>query len=57
MSGPFVRRRDDVKWIEGITVAFAMYCDENSLSKEEGLSLAESLGDSLFYVADDRTAE
>lgn len=45
---------DDNRYGEDICVGFAIYCDENGLTDEEGLELAERLSDGLMAVAGDR---
>ena len=46
--------RDDNRYGEDVCSAFAMYCDENGLTLEEGQDLAERLGNALETVATDR---
>jgi len=46
--------RNDDRMGEDACVAFAIYCDENGLTKEEGVELAERLADSLMAAAEGR---
>lgn len=39
-----------------MAVAFAMYCDDNKLSLQEGIDLAERVGEAIAGAADDRRA-
>jgi len=51
-----VAERNDQRFIEDSSVAFAMYADEHGLTLEEGRELAERVGEQLEGSADDRQA-
>lgn len=40
-------RRNDQRWIEDWVIAFAMYCDTNSMSRAAREELAENLSDAI----------
>ena len=40
--------------MDQITVAFAMRCDQNGWSYEQGIRAAEQLGEELMQAAEDR---
>lgn len=42
--------------MDDLAVAFAMRCDEQGLSYEAGLRLAEEISDELIAAAEDRIA-
>ena len=42
------------RFVEDATIAFAMFCDENSLTLDEGRELAEHLADELAHAAESR---
>jgi hypothetical protein len=46
--------RTDTFFLDNISIAFIMYCDENNMSLEEGQELAEKLNDAISGAADDR---
>lgn len=48
--------RDDGRFVENAELSFAMYADENGLTREESLDLAERLGDGVRWIAEDRPA-
>ncbi len=48
--------RNDARYIEDSSVALAMYCDENGLTLDEGVQLAECIGKELENTAEDRVA-
>jgi hypothetical protein len=41
-----------VSYASGVAVAFAMHCDLKSLSREEGLKLAEQVGEAVMDAAE-----
>lgn len=47
-------QRNDNKFLEDVSIMFAMYCDEAGLTAQEGEDLAGRVGDELFNTADDR---
>lgn len=44
----------EFRYVEDSAIAFAMYCDENGLTLQEGRDLAERIGGELENTADDR---
>lgn len=45
---------DSIRYGEDACVSFAIFCDENGLTVEQGRDLAERLGKSLMDCADYR---
>lgn len=43
-----------MSYANDLAVAFAMYCDTNGLAREQGLELAEQVGEAIAAAADDR---
>lgn len=43
--------------IDDLAIAFAMRCDDQKLSHEEGVKAAEKLADEIAEVAEDRSRE
>lgn len=41
-------------WGDDFTINFAAHCDEAGLSFEQGVNLAQELGDTLLAYAEDR---
>lgn len=48
--------RNDNDFVEQLSVSFAIYCDENGLTLDEGRNLADRIGSELESSADDRAA-
>lgn len=48
--------RDDRRYVEDASIAFAIYCDENGLTLHEGRDLAERISGELENSADDRVS-
>ena len=44
------------RYVEDAASGFAMYCDENGLTLQEGRDLAERLSDELEHTADERAS-
>jgi hypothetical protein len=42
--------------MDDLTVAFAMHCDQQSLTYEAGIRAAERLADELYAAAEDRAS-
>lgn len=46
--------RDDNRFLENASIAFAIYCDENGLTRSEGWALADRVSESVVMTAEDR---
>lgn len=45
---------DASRYREDLCVGFVIFCDENGLTKDQGVALAEGLGDALLMFAVER---